>query len=223
MPILKKVPLKKQLLCNKHYLITPVVTYLFNYLFIHALGTVFLNILRVPRYTKNMLQLSSSFLNRPVMSLRTGTQIGTTTEAIINPNNLKIEGFYCSSTRHKRLVLLYQDIRDVIPQGVIVNDQDALTEPNELVRLQELMALHFQPIGMRVVTVSKEKIGKVSDYATEKETFFIQKLYVTQSIFKSFASGNLGVDRNQIVEITKNKIIIQDLEGKIPARAGALA
>ena len=170
-----------------------------------------------------MLQLSAMLINRPIMSLRTGTQVGTTLDAIINPNNLKIEGFYCQDTQRKRLVLLEQDIRDVLPQGFVVNDADVLTDTAELVRLKDTMALHFELIGKHVVTTGREKIGKVNDYATEVQSMIIKKLYVSRSLFKSFASGSLGVDRTQIVEITRDKIVIQDLEGKEPLRAGALA
>jgi len=157
------------------------------------------------------------------MSLRTGTQVGTTVAPIINPNNLKIEGFYCTSGGRKQSVLLYQDIRDVLPQGVVVNDADALTDPTELVRLKDLMELNFDLMGKHVVTVDKDKVGKVTDYATEIETMFVQKLYVSQSLFKSFATGNLGVDRSQIVEITKDKVVINDLLAKVPAGAKAVA
>jgi sporulation protein YlmC with PRC-barrel domain len=157
------------------------------------------------------------------MSLRTGSQIGTTTAPIINPNNLKIEGFFCQDEGHKKTILLYQDIRDVLPQGLAVNDADALTDPNDLVRLKDLIRLQFDLIGKHVVTAGREKVGKVSDYATETQTMFVQKLYVSQSLFKSFASGNLGVDRSQIVEITNDKIVIQDLEEKVPATAKAVA
>lgn len=169
-----------------------------------------------------MLQLSGMLINRPVMSLRTGTQVGTTVAAIINPNNLKIEGFYCNAGR-KKLVLLYQDIRDVLPQGVVVNDLDVLTDPSELIRLKDLMELNFELMGKHVVTVGKDKVGKVTDYATEIETMYVQKLYVSQSLFKSFASGNLGVDRSQIVEITKDKVVINDLHANVPVGAKAVA
>lgn len=162
-------------------------------------------------------------LNRPVMSLRTGTQVGTTVAPVINPNNLKIEGFYCQDTRRKRLVLLEQDIRDVLPQGFVVNDADTLTDASELIRLKDIMALHFDLIGMHTVTTDGQKLGKVSDYATEVESMFIKKLYVSRSILKSFSTGSLSVDRTQIIEITREKIVIQNLEETQPLRAGALA
>lgn len=171
-----------------------------------------------------MLQLSESLFNKPVMSLRTGQPVATTGRLIINPNNLKIEGFYCQDRFSKtELVLLYQDIRDVIPKGFVVDDHDVLVESNDLVRLKDIMALDFKLIGKPVVTVSKERVGKVSDFATEIETFYIQKLYVSQNMLKSFTGGNLGVERNQINEITDKKIIINELLKGVPASAGALA
>lgn len=170
-----------------------------------------------------MLQLSAMLLNRPIMSLRTGTQIGVTVAPIINPNNLKIEGFYCQDTSRKHLVLLEQDIRDVLPQGLVVDDADALTEPGELIRLKDTMNLRFELIGKHVITTDKNKVGKVTDYATETKSMFIKKLYVSQSLFKNFATGSLGVDRTQIVEITRDKIIIAELEGKVPAAVKAVA
>lgn len=171
-----------------------------------------------------MLQLSESLFNKPVMSLRTGQPVATTGRLIINPNNLKIEGFYCQDRFSKEeLVLLYQDIRDVIPQGFVVDDHDVLVEAHDLVRLKDIMALEFKLIGKPVVTTSKERVGKVSDFATEIETFYIQKIYVSQSVLKSFTGGNLGVDRNQINEITDKKIIINELLKGSPATASALA
>ncbi len=158
------------------------------------------------------------------MSLRTGQPVATTTEPIINPNNLKIEGFYCADRFSKgELVLLYQDIRDIIAQGFVVDDHDVLAEPDELVRLKDIMDIGFKLLGKPVETVNKEHVGKVSDYATEMETMYIQKLYVSQSMLKSLTGGNLGVDRSQINEITDRKIIINELLKGTPAAAGAAA
>lgn len=171
-----------------------------------------------------MLQLSGTLLNRPVMSLRTGGAIATASSPIINPDNLKIEGFYCFDNRSSvTLVLLYQDIRDIIPQGFVVNDYDVLAEPDELVRLHKIMKIGFDPLGKQVVTVNKKKLGKVSDYATEIETMYIQKIYVSQSIVKSFTGGNLGIDRSQINEITSKKIIVQDPLKPVPSGAAIVA
>ncbi len=172
-----------------------------------------------------MLQLSNMLINRPVLSLRTGTQVALAVSPIINPNNLKVEGFYCqdSFNRKQVLVLVEQDIRDILPQGIVINDYDVLTAPEELVRLRDVLSLDFTLIGKPVVTVDKSRMGKVGDFATDVDSMFIQKLYVTRSMLKSLAGGELGVDRSQIVEITRKQIVISNPLKGVPMRANAVA
>jgi sporulation protein YlmC with PRC-barrel domain len=163
-------------------------------------------------------------INRPVLSLRTGTEVATALEPVINPGNLKIEGFYCQDSRSKQqLVLVSQDVRDIMSRGFIINDHDQLVQPSELVRLAPVLQLNFSLIGKPVVTTGGTKLGKVGDYSVDTESMFVQKLYVTQSIFKSLNGGNLGIDRSQIVEITDKKIVVNELTQKINARARASA
>lgn len=151
-------------------------------------------------------------MNRPILSLRTGAPIGQTLQVIVNPNNLKIEGFYVQDKFSKDTpILLSQDIRDFINQGIVIDDHEVLTEPDELVRLKDVLNLNFELMGKPVVTVSKEKVGKVNDFAADSETLYIQKLYIGQPLLKSISGGQLSVDRNQIVEITNKKIVIQEL------------
>lgn len=169
-----------------------------------------------------MLVLSKNLLNRPVMSLRTGAQVATATAPIINPNNLKIEGFYCEDKFSKEtLVLLAVDIRDILPQGFVINDHEVLASPDELVRLKEVLNLTFELLGKPVVTVSKTRLGRVNDYAADDSTLHIQKLYVSQSLLKSFSGGQLSIDRNNIVEITNRKIVTQEIltPTKVPLTA----
>jgi uncharacterized protein YrrD len=171
-----------------------------------------------------MLQLSGMITNRPVLSLRTSTQVATAVAPIINPNNLKIEGFYCQdSLSRKQLILVSQDVRDIMSQGIVINDHDVLVEPEELVRLKDIMEINFQLLNKQVVTAGKTKLGKVSDYAIEVESMYIQKLYVSQSLFKSFAGGNLGIDRSQIVEINEKRVVVNDATQKVPIGARAVA
>jgi uncharacterized protein YrrD len=171
-----------------------------------------------------MLQLSAAIVNRPVMSLRTGSQVATAVTPIINPDNLKIEGFYCNDKfENKELILLYQDIRDIIPQGIVIDDHEVLAHEEELVRLKKVLELQFELMGKPIETVSKEKVGKVGDFAVETTTMMIQKIYANQSILKSFTGGSLSIDRTQIVEITPKRIIINDLLETAPATAASVA
>lgn len=171
-----------------------------------------------------MLLLSQTILNKPVLSLRTGSQVAQIFSYIINPNNFKVEGFYCHDQLSKQdLILLYQDIRNIIGQGVIVNDHDVLSPPDILVRLQEVLKINYNLIGKSVETISKVKVGKVKDFALDSETFYVQKIYVGRSLIKSLSSGQLSIDRTQIIEVTATKIIIQELinPAKVPVPAAA--
>lgn len=175
------------------------------------------------RYTRYMLQLSANLINKSILSLRTGSTIASITAPIINPDNLKIEGFYCRDrfNKKKELILLYQDIRDIMANGYVVNDHDVLSEPGELIRLKKVLELNYELLGKQVVTVGKQRVGKVSDYATEMETMYVQKIYVAQSILKNFTGGSLSIDRTQVNEITPRRIIINELMKNAPAPARA--
>ena len=169
-----------------------------------------------------MLQLSATLINKPVLSLRTGAEIARVISPLINPDNLKIEGLYCKDRfSNKMLILVPQDIRELLAKGYIANDHDSLSDPDDLVRLKDIISLHFELVGKQVVTEAKQKVGKVNDYAVETESMYIQKLYVGQSIIRSFTGGNLSIDRSQIQEVTDTKVVINDLAMRSPATAPA--
>lgn len=170
------------------------------------------------------MQLSQTLLGQPVLSLRSGTPVAVITTALINPNNLHIDGFYCQDNANREtLILLPQDVRDVIPQGIVINDHDVLAEPNDLVRLAPIIRLQFELIGQRVVDTTGRYIGRVNDYAIDIASLYIQRIYVTQSIIRNFSGGSLGIERTQIVEITPKKIVVSELLNKMPVGAKAIA
>lgn len=158
-----------------------------------------------------MLRLSGEYINKPVMSLRTGGKIAIATEPLINPNNLKIEGFFCIDRfDNSELILLAQDIRDFLPQGFAVDDHEVLSEPGELVRQREIIDIRYQLMQKPVVTDKRKRLGKVVDYAVDSQSLYIQKIYVGQHLLKSLTTGQLSVVRDRIVEVTSKKIVVKD-------------
>lgn len=171
-----------------------------------------------------MLKLKDTFIGAPVLSLRTGGQIAQVQKPIINPNNLKIEGWYVQDIfNNEQLILLSQDIRDFLPQGFAVNDHEVLTPPTELIRLKDILEQNFDLSGKDVTTTDNKRVGKVSDYAVETKSLYIQKLYASQSILKSLSGGSLSIDRSQIIEITNKRIVIEDplIGGKVKVAQAA--
>lgn len=167
-------------------------------------------------YTKDMLLMSKSLYSRPVMSLRLGTPIAIAVEPIINPHNLKILGWWCKTPGGtKQQVLLSEDVREILPQGLAINDDDALSHSDDLVRHNEILTLHFQLLDKAVKT-KRHKLGRISDFAYDNEAMAVQKLHVARPLSKLLASEDmLIIDRNQIIEVTDHYILVRDADVKV--------
>ena len=172
-----------------------------------------------------MLRLSNAFYERTILSLRTGGKIGFAVQPLINPNNLKIEGWYAEdSVKKGEFILPILEVRDFITKGIVVNDHDAITDPEDLVRLKEVIGIRFELQGKQVVTESKHKLGKVVDFAVN-DSFYVQKLYVNPPILKGLTGNQLLIGRNEIIEINDRQIVVNDptesLKSGLAARATA--
>ncbi len=171
--------------------------------------------------------MSKGLYNRPVMGLHSGNRIAVAVEPIINPHNLQILGWWCSLSQSKgRVVLLAEDVRQIMPAGLAVNDDTSLSPPEELVRHKEILDIKFQ-LTDKPVRTKRQKLGKVSDFSYN-DGMFVQKLYVARPMTKIFSSQDtLLIDRSQILEVTDNYILVRDTEVPVAeeavAPAGAIA
>ncbi len=74
-----------------------------------------------------MLKLSSTLLNIPIMGLQEAAAIGTAVRPLVNPNNLKIEGWFCTQPASKDVLFLpASDIREIARYGLAVNSRQEL-------------------------------------------------------------------------------------------------
>lgn len=167
--------------------------------------------------------MSKGLFRQPIISLRSEGVVGTAEEPIINPHNLKIIGWWCRGGGGQQ-VLLADGVREVMPDGLAVDDESALATPNELVRHRDVLDIRFRLLEKPVRT-KRQKLGKVSDFAYD-ESMFIKKLYVSRSITKIFSSEDtLIIDRDQVLEVTDKHILVEDAEitagaeEKVPAGA----
>ena len=171
-----------------------------------------------------MLITSSIYYNRNILSLRSGGPIGYAYSPIINPDSLKIEGWYASLHGSKdQMILPISEVRDIIGKGIVVDDHMSITHVEDLVRLKKVIELRFEAIGKYVYTERKKKLGKVADYAVDNDSMFIQKLYLNQSFFKGLMSQQLIIDRLQIVQINNKGIIVKENTQRIRSTERAAA
>lgn len=169
-----------------------------------------------------MLRLNSTLDSAPILSLRTGGVVANLVKIILNPDNLKIEGWYVNDRFSKDdLVLVSSDIREIMSKGVVINDHEVLTNPDDLIRLKSIFEIDFELIGKQVETEGGKKLGKVADFAIETNGLIVKKLYVTQSILKNLSGGTTSIDRTQIVEITNKRIIVEEPVEKVKVSSTA--
>ena len=158
-----------------------------------------------------MFVLSNRLLKVPIMSIQTGTPLAYTAEPIIDPRKLHIVAFYCEGSKlnEDENILHTSDIREVSDIGFIINSSDDLMDGDGLVRLNEIVEYKFQLIGIPVYEDRGRKLGVVSDYIVETESFLISKLHVRRPLLKSFSTAELIVDRKQIIEVTNKRIVVR--------------
>ena len=72
-----------------------------------------------------------------------------------------------------------------------------------------------QLIGIKVETRSGQHLGQVRDFEVDTEALAIQKFYVRPSgIVKGLVGGDLIINKNSILSINEEKIIVEDLTGE---------
>jgi len=168
-----------------------------------------------------MLLWREKIENVPIMSLQTGAQLGTASEPIVDPHTLKIIAFYCTGKliEARPAILHTDDIREFGQMGFIINDSDDIMPVEDLVRLQDVINLHFELIGKAVIDTNKRKVGKVGNYIIESNSFNIMKLGVKRPLLQAIGDTEAIIDRRQIVEVTDKEIIVE--APTIKAEAGA--
>ena len=156
----------------------------------------------------------------PILGIHVGGQIAVTSGLIIDPADLKIRAFRCQGEGKQELLLLPQDIRQSGAQGLIVDSEESLANPEDIVRLQPLLKQPFTIVGMPVVTQMGRAVGKVESYTIDPEHYQVQKLYIQKPLLQSLMGASVVIDRSQIVDVTSTQIIVKDTD--IPAKQAAV-
>lgn len=166
-----------------------------------------------------MLLNSNRLLNYPVLSLHLGGPIGVVKEVIINPNDLKImalrvDGPQTGDGEHGDL-LNVSNIREFSNLGIIIDSIDDLVSDGDVVKLDEVIKLNFDVIGLNVKTKKGNKLGKVFDYTFNPESMLITQFIVKRPLLKAFLDPELVIGRSEIKEINDYELIVKDEEEKI--------
>ena len=169
-----------------------------------------------------MLIAASRLIGTPILSMQATSQIASISDCIVDPASLKIIGFKLSGplvNKSAANILDASSIREYSRYGMVIDSIDELVEPDDVIKIANVLKLNFNLVGLKVETKKGSKLGKVSDYIVTNDNFTVQQIIVKRPLIKSFMDPELTIPRKEIVEVTDYKIIIKDEEKVIKEKA----
>lgn len=174
-------------------------------------------------YNWVMLISGSRLRGVQVLSLHLGGPIAQTVEPVIDPNDLSVVAFTVTGPqvgRENGDILETRSVREYSRMGMIVDSADELVNRSDIIRLDEVMKLNFRLVGLKVVSKSGKKMGKVEDYTVDTTSFQIIQIIIKRPVLKGFIDPELVIGRSEIVEIDDYKIIVKDENEKALKKSG---
>lgn len=166
-----------------------------------------------------MLLNSNRLLGCPVLSLHLGGPIGVVSEIIINPNDLKIMALRIDGpqigNREYGDLLDISSVREFSNLGLIIDSIDDLVSDGDVIKLDNIIKLNFDVIGLTVKTKRGTKLGKVIDYTFNPESMLLAQFIVKRPLMKAFLDPELVIGRSEVKEINDYELIVKDEEVKI--------
>ena len=166
-----------------------------------------------------MLVHASQLIHFPVLSLQVGGEIAICESPVIDPNELKLMAYTLTNIVQDEDtggdILVLDDVREFSQNGFIIDSGSRFVSRDEVVRLNEIMSLNFNLIGLKVVSESGKKIGKIKDFTIDSKTFMVYQIIVDRPAIKSLVDPELTINRSQIVEIDDYKITIKNETEKV--------
>lgn len=165
-----------------------------------------------------MLVPGLSFLNRPVMSLQTGTELARTASVIIDPRNLNVLAYRLEGPllESPDAILMVRDIREVSSFGLIVDSSDEFMLVDDIINVKTVTEFNFSLQGIKVIDQKKRNLGKVINYSIDPATYQIEQLRIKRPLIKSLNDTEVLVNRNQIVEVQNDVIIVKSETAQAP-------
>ena len=150
-----------------------------------------------------MLITASRLIGTPILSVQASAKIAEVAEPIIDPDTLKIIAFRVISPLVRTANILdAKSIREYSNYGMVVDSIEEFVEPDDIVKISNILKLNFALPGLKVETKKGSKLGKVIDYTVTDNDFVVQQIIVKRPIVKSFVDPTLTISRKEIVEIT---------------------
>ncbi|KKQ69434.1 MAG: hypothetical protein US89_C0001G0009 [Candidatus Peregrinibacteria bacterium GW2011_GWF2_38_29] len=161
----------------------------------------------------------SEFIGVPILSESERAVVGVVADFIVDPNNGKIEGIAMDSG-FKKVIPAIDILKLSIP--VMISEMDAISDTDDIIKIKNILSENKKIIGNKVFTKSGIFVGKVYDYAINLSNMCMVKLAIAKSFLGLFHINEILLPSSEIIEITPEKIIINDILERKKAKAVAV-
>ena len=168
-----------------------------------------------------MLIANSKLMNSPILSMQDSGRVATVVKSIVDPDSLKIIAFraYGSISKDGGNILDVKSIREYSSYGMVIDSCDEFIAADDVVRIEKVIGLNFDLIGLKVVTKKGTKLGKIIDFTVTEDNFSVQQIIVKRTAIKGFMDPELVIPRVEIAEVTDDKVIVKNEAKTIKERA----
>lgn len=142
----------------------------------------------------------------PVFEIENQTHIAELSDFFIDEDEGKIEAAIAKSKgliHHLRFISA-KEIVELSKSALIIQKEDSLVAPTEMVRLHKKYKKRARIIGERVVTKSGQYLGRVNDYVIENKSLSITRIYLAKIFDQRI------IHSSSIVKIEPDKITVKD-------------
>ena len=144
-----------------------------------------------------------------------GQQTGRVIDILLNPDDGKIVAFILSPDLKKIVSPI-----DVTKWGmtIIIHDLHDVVASEEILKVTKILEANIKILKNNVVTKSGENLGRVIDYRMDCTHFCLTGIVVAKQILGIIQWDKRIINFKDIIEITKDKIIVKDSLEDIPIK-----
>ena len=150
----------------------------------------------------------SHCIGLPVVREDTLEQLGLVSGILIDPDKGKIEGFFLTVEHFMHKEQRFLSILDILrwSKRVYVRDEEALSPPEDLIRLQPLLHEPRTILGQPIRTESGDSVGTCKDVQFTTNHFLVDWIFP-----RGWFRWGTPISAHDIVEVRKDAIIIRDM------------
>lgn len=162
-----------------------------------------------------MLISIQELLGGEVISLETGNSVALIRQPIIDPKNGKVLAFdvRVGFITHRKIISQV-DIVEWQRMALIIHHEDDLTDPEKVVRVNNLLKKKSRVLGKKAKTVSSQRLGRVVDLYVDTTSGMIVKYVIGHSIFFNFLEHGRILPASSVKKIDKKAVIFKDSVAK---------